>query len=141
MQASSSTGRKYEDRAPLTSSDAQSGSQGSLALGPTPPTVRVRSGRFNKSARSTKRSIPSNGAALGLAPLLLHADQALRFQPRVGKRLTLYKSGRVKGTREIVVRPNYVMVYRVTGKVVEVLRVLHVAQQWPRAAEACFALA
>ena len=51
------------------------------------------------------------------------------------------KSGRVKGTREIVVRPNYVMVYRVSGKVVEVLRVLHVAQQWPRAAEACFALA
>ncbi len=45
---------------------------------------------------------------------------------------TLYKPGRVKGTREIVVRPNYVMVYRVNGDVVEVLRVLHAAQQqWP----------
>ena len=43
----------------------------------------------------------------------------------------LYKAGRLKGTREIVVRPNYVMVYRVTGDVVEVLRVLHAAQQWP----------
>lgn len=43
----------------------------------------------------------------------------------------LYKAGRVKGTREIVVRPNYVMVYRVTGDLVEVLRVLHAAQQWP----------
>ena len=43
----------------------------------------------------------------------------------------LYKAGRVKGTREIVVRPNYVMVYRVTGHLVEVLRVLHAAQQWP----------
>ena len=43
----------------------------------------------------------------------------------------LYKTGRVKGTREIVVRPNYVMVYRVLGDVVDVLRVLHAAQQWP----------
>ena len=47
------------------------------------------------------------------------------------KRPTLYKPGRLKGTREIVVRPNYVMVYRVTGDVVEVLRVLHSAQLWP----------
>ena len=47
------------------------------------------------------------------------------------KRPTLYKPGRVKGTREVVVRPNYVMVYRVSGNVVEVLRVLHAAQQWP----------
>ena len=43
----------------------------------------------------------------------------------------LYKAGRVRGTREIVVRPNYVMVYRVIGDVVEILRVLHAAQQWP----------
>ena len=47
------------------------------------------------------------------------------------RRPTLYKPGRMKGTREIVVRPNYVMVYRVTGDVVEVLRVLHSAQLWP----------
>ena len=37
-------------------------------------------------------------------------------------RPTLYKPGRRKGTRAIVVRPNYVMVYRVIGDVVEVLR-------------------
>lgn len=46
-------------------------------------------------------------------------------------RPTLYKAGRIKGTREIVVRPNYVMVYRVTGDLIEVLRVLHSAQKWP----------
>ncbi len=46
-------------------------------------------------------------------------------------RPTLYKPGRVKGTREIVVRPNYVMVYRVIAGDVEVLRVLHAAPQWP----------
>lgn len=43
----------------------------------------------------------------------------------------LYKAGRANGTREIVVRPNYVVVYRLVGDVVEVLRVLHTAQQWP----------
>ena len=46
------------------------------------------------------------------------------------QRPTLYKPGRMKGTREIVVRPNYVMVYRVAGDSIEMLRVLHAAQQW-----------
>ncbi len=52
------------------------------------------------------------------------ADNA-RLRPK------LYRAGRVNGTREIIVRPNFVMVYRITGDVVEVLRVLHAAQQWP----------
>ena len=50
------------------------------------------------------------------------------------QRPTLYKLGRVNGTREIVVRPNYVMIYAVAkdeNKVV-VLRVLHTARQWPQ---------
>ena len=44
---------------------------------------------------------------------------------------TLYKPGRVKGTREIVVQPNYVMVHRVVPGALVVVRVLHAAQQWP----------
>lgn len=43
----------------------------------------------------------------------------------------LYKPGRIKGTREMVIRPNYVVVYRETPAEVTILRVLHVAQQWP----------
>lgn len=43
----------------------------------------------------------------------------------------LYRAGRVKGTRELVVGPSYVMVYRVLPDAVEVLRVLHVSQPWP----------
>lgn len=44
----------------------------------------------------------------------------------------LYKRGRVKGTREIVAHPNYIIVYREVGpQTLEVLRVLHAAQQWP----------
>jgi addiction module RelE/StbE family toxin len=57
-------------------------------------------------------------------------DLDLEFEAKAENarlRPKLYKAGRVKGTREIVVRPNYVMVYRITGDLVEVLRVLHAA--------------
>ncbi len=49
------------------------------------------------------------------------------------QRPTLYRAGRVPGTREIVVRPNYVMVYRLEDEsdTLVLLRVLHAAQQWP----------
>lgn len=45
----------------------------------------------------------------------------------------LYRPGRVSGTREAVVHPNYVMVYRVENERIIVLRVLHAAQRWPSA--------
>jgi len=41
------------------------------------------------------------------------------------------RSGRVEGTRELVVRPNYIVVYAENAAVVTVLRVLHAAQMWP----------
>ena len=41
------------------------------------------------------------------------------------------RPGRVKGTRELVVRPNYIVVYAETTSAVTVLRVLHAAQIWP----------
>lgn len=40
-------------------------------------------------------------------------------------------AGRVKGTRELVVRPNYIVVYAEKEGAVTVLRVLHAAQMWP----------
>ena len=43
----------------------------------------------------------------------------------------LYRSGRVSGTREMVVRENYVVVYIEDARAVSILRVLHAAQQWP----------
>lgn len=41
------------------------------------------------------------------------------------------RSGRVQGTRELVVRPNYIVIYAETPSVVTILRVLHAAQMWP----------
>ena len=43
----------------------------------------------------------------------------------------LYKAGRVAGTREMLVRRNYVVVYEEKEERVTILRVLHSAQLWP----------
>jgi toxin ParE1/3/4 len=43
----------------------------------------------------------------------------------------LYRAGRVNGTREMVVRPNYIVIYAEDATAVTILRVLHAAQQWP----------
>ncbi|MDP1679930.1 MAG: type II toxin-antitoxin system RelE/ParE family toxin [Candidatus Nitrotoga sp.] len=44
----------------------------------------------------------------------------------------LYKQGRLKGTRNTVVHPNYVMIYALDGEIINILRVLHGAQEWPQ---------
>ena len=43
----------------------------------------------------------------------------------------LYRPGRVDGTREIVVRHNYVVVYRVLPNLIEIVSVLHSRQRYP----------
>ena len=50
----------------------------------------------------------------------------LRDNPR------LYRADRVTGTREMVVRSNYIVVYAEDADTVTVLRVLHAAQLWPQ---------
>lgn len=47
------------------------------------------------------------------------------------ERPKLYSAGRVAGTREMVVRATYVVVYTEDEQAVTILRVLHGARQWP----------
>lgn len=42
-----------------------------------------------------------------------------------------YQIGRVAETREMLVRPNYVVIYADVGEMLVILRVLHAAQMWP----------
>ena len=39
--------------------------------------------------------------------------------------------GRVPGTREMVVRSNYILIYTENTETVSILRILHAAQLWP----------
>jgi len=43
----------------------------------------------------------------------------------------LYRAGRERGTRECVVTENYLLVYRVAGDTVQIVRLLHTRRQWP----------
>jgi len=43
----------------------------------------------------------------------------------------IHRAGRVEGTREMVVRSNYMVVYTEDAASVRILRVLHAARQWP----------
>ncbi len=52
-------------------------------------------------------------------------ETTLTVQPGIGR------PGRVEGTREAVIHPNYIMVYRVKAGAVEILVVRHVARRWP----------
>jgi toxin ParE1/3/4 len=48
----------------------------------------------------------------------------------------LGRTGRVDGTRELVItNTSFVVVYRINGSRIEILRVLHSSQQWPEVAE------
>jgi toxin ParE1/3/4 len=51
---------------------------------------------------------------------------ALPDHPRLYKR-----SPRVKGLREMVVRPNYVVFYRESVELIEIVNVVHARRQWP----------
>jgi len=64
------------------------------------------------------------------------AAQALKDEieaktSRIPDNPQLYRVGRVDGTREMVVRPNYIVIYVEDAVAVTILRVLHAAQQWP----------
>jgi toxin ParE1/3/4 len=43
----------------------------------------------------------------------------------------LYRTGRVDGTREAVVHPNYIVIYRVGKDEVEIVNIVHARQQYP----------
>lgn len=65
-------------------------------------------------------------AALNLGKEIERATSALPDHPY------LYRLGKVAGTRELVVHPNYVIVYRVTISSIEIIDVLHSRQQYPK---------
>lgn len=64
-------------------------------------------------------------AALNLQEAIEYAVSQLPFHPY------LYRLGRVPGTREPVIHPNYLLIYRVSVSAIEIINVLHSRQQYP----------
>lgn len=64
-------------------------------------------------------------AAQRLSALIRDAAERLPEHPYV------HRPGRVPGTREAVVHPNYILIYRVLADTVEVITVLHARQKYP----------
>lgn len=64
------------------------------------------------------------------AAIELHAD-IVKAAESLAEHPFLYRKGRVVGTREAVVHPNYIVIYRVGSELVSVLRVMHAHQNYP----------
>jgi len=68
----------------------------------------------------------NSSAATRVVLRIVKAVEMLAEHPGIGR------PGRVEGTKELVI-PNmpYIVPYRIKNKTVQILRVLHQAQQWP----------
>ena len=64
-------------------------------------------------------------AAERIEALVQHSAKSISTVPLAGR------PGRVAGTREWVVHPNYILIYRVTRIQIIVLRFLHARQRYP----------
>ncbi|RSU55350.1 type II toxin-antitoxin system RelE/ParE family toxin [Sphingobium yanoikuyae] len=64
-------------------------------------------------------------AALRLTDLFAHVAEQLVDHPH------MHRSGRIPDTREAIVTPNYILVYRVGTEAIEILNVKHTRQQYP----------
>jgi toxin ParE1/3/4 len=64
-------------------------------------------------------------AAQNLHAAIVQSAQNLPLMPY------LFRPGRVAGTREHVVHPNYIVVYQVGSDTIDTLRILHSRQQYP----------
>jgi addiction module RelE/StbE family toxin len=64
-------------------------------------------------------------AADRIQALVQHAVDRLPDHPY------MHRPGRVPGTREAIVHPNYILVYRVGADAIDILAILHTRQQYP----------
>ena len=85
---------------------------------------RTASGKLRRLAQ--RIAIDNQGAALALSSRLLEATNRLAELPYLGR------PGRRWGTRELVVHPNYLVIYRVEPGRICVVSVRHARQNYRR---------
>lgn len=57
--------------------------------------------------------------------------KVMAFAERLPEFPYMHRMGREPGTREAVISPNYILIYRVTADAVEIVSVIHTRQQYP----------
>ncbi|WP_081486654.1 type II toxin-antitoxin system RelE/ParE family toxin [Nitrospirillum viridazoti] len=87
--------------------------------------IWTRSATINRKKIREYIAQENLAAALALDELFSKRAVHLVKHPAAGR------PGRVAGTRELVIHPNYLMIYEVAGGTVRILRLLHAARQWP----------
>jgi len=90
--------------------------------------------RWMRRATAALTSIHDHIATDNPAAAAALRDRALDFvETTLARHPSIGRPGRVAGTRESVIHPSYILVYRVTGETVEILTVRHAARRWPDA--------
>ncbi len=88
--------------------------------------------RWTRAALADLTAIHAHVAADNLEAANTLRDRAIGFvEDTLAARPGIGRPGRVDGTRESVIHPNYILVYRVKSETVEILAVRHVARRWP----------
>jgi toxin ParE1/3/4 len=86
---------------------------------------------WRPEARAALREILSFISERNLVAAFSLGDEIERATSALPQHPYLYRHGKVAGTREMVVHPNYVVIYRVTSSAIEIINVLHSRQQYP----------
>jgi len=86
---------------------------------------------WRQKAREDVRKIIDYIADRNPAAALRHADLFAHVAERLADHPHIYRTGRVPDTREAIVTPNYILIYRVRIDVIEIVTVKHTRQQYP----------
>lgn len=88
---------------------------------------------WTRSSLGDRRAI-RNYIAADNPKAAIELDEAMSVKPaRLLDHPGLGRPGRVTGTRELVIHPNYILIYDIDigAALVRVLRVLYATQMWP----------
>lgn len=88
---------------------------------------------WRAKAREDRHSLFDRIAADNPVAALELDDEIERKTEALPGRAGLYRPGRVRGTRELVLRPNHILVYRVLKEagVIEIVRIVGARQDYP----------